>query len=445
MYQCPNCGGNYIFDIPSQQLACEHCGTKADPYALDDKDQALFEQQEYEATVFTCPQCGGEIISTDTSVAEFCSFCGVSTILHGRLVKEKRPKHLIPFQKTKEDCKKAYTNMMKKAIFAPDDLKDPRRIDSFRGIYMPYWAFHLTQKGPFSLSGYRSHRRGDYIIKDHYALSGNIDASYDGLSYDASSSFDDSISEKLAPYNIRDLKDFTPAYLSGFYADTADVPAENYQDKAIRIAADQSLDKLYGLSAFSGYHVRSANQSSQPIRTTVEDIDSTMYPVWFMSYRNGNRVAYTTVNGQTGKIVADIPIDTKKYLLGSLVLAVPIFILLNLFFTIKPHLLMAITGFLALLSCILYSVEINNIYAREKKNILSLPKKAFGLYAPIVGIILCIAIGLWNPVSDLFYYGAAILTMMAVFTSIKNIIYYYNILSTRRLPQFDKTGGDNRA
>ena len=54
MYQCPGCGGRLVFDIPSQQLMCDHCGTKYDPYAIS-KEQDAEESQEYDVTVFKCP------------------------------------------------------------------------------------------------------------------------------------------------------------------------------------------------------------------------------------------------------------------------------------------------------------------------------------------------------------------------------------------------------
>ena len=525
MFACPNCGGNLKFDIPSQQLACEYCHTQADPYSFEDKDEESFAKQEYEVTVFTCPQCGGEIVSTDTSAAEFCTFCGASTILHSRLIKEKRPNYIIPFKKTKEDCKKAYTSMMKKAIFAPDGLKNPKYIDSFRGIYMPYWAFYMTQENGFSLKGTKSYRRGNYVYTDHYELTGDIDAYYKGLSYDASSSFDDCISEKIAPYDVKGMKAFTPAYLSGFYADTADVDASIYENDAAQVAIENTTERLYKERAFAGYTISSANSSSVPTRT--EAVDSTMFPVWFMSYRNGDRVAYATVNGQTGKVVTDLPIDPRKYLFGSLALAVPIFVLLNLFFTVIPSVLLIITAFLALIANIIYSYEISSILKKEqgtedkgrlaketpemasyvkkskkisikgnkssrvtsimvfvfvlfmvlsvfgpvitmidfnilwivllvvtfissfigfrKKNEYSDKKKAFGFVTSIIAVIIGAAIALIHPVSDLFYYGGAIVSLLAVFYTIKDIIYYYNILSTRRLPQFDRTGGDDRA
>ena len=40
MYQCPGCGGRLVFDIPSQQLMCDHCGTKYDPYAIGKEQDA---------------------------------------------------------------------------------------------------------------------------------------------------------------------------------------------------------------------------------------------------------------------------------------------------------------------------------------------------------------------------------------------------------------------
>ena len=437
MFACPNCGGNLKFDIRTQQLGCEHCQTQMDPYAFDDKEKDAIEQTEYDVTIFTCPQCGGEILSTDTSAAEFCSFCGASTILYSRLSKEKRPNYIIPFQKTKEDCKKAYSDLMKKAIFAPDALKDPKRIDSFRGIYMPYWAFYLTQNGPFTLNGTKSKRRGDYIYTDHYALKGEIDAYYKGLSYDASSSFDDNISEKIAPYDVKGMKSFTPAFLSGFYADTADVDSKTYEAAAKEIAVQNSTGAIY--REFAGIDTKPL-LSSSVMDPEVKEVDSAMFPVWFMSYRNGDRVAYATVNGQTGKVVTDLPVDTKKYGIGSLILAIPIFILLNLFLTITPSTLLLVAAILAIISIVIYCVEMGVIKEKEKMH-----TKKSALVSSIIAVVLCVIVGILQPASDIFYYGAVIISLLAIFYSFKDIIQYYNVLATRRLPQFDRTGGDDRA
>ena len=40
MYECPNCGGDLRFDIPSQMLKCEHCDTTYDPYSVEKEQDA---------------------------------------------------------------------------------------------------------------------------------------------------------------------------------------------------------------------------------------------------------------------------------------------------------------------------------------------------------------------------------------------------------------------
>lgn len=553
MISCPNCGGNLKFNIPSQSLACEHCHGQFDPYAFDSKTSDAEEEKSYEnnyeVTVFTCPQCGGEILSTDNTAAGFCSFCGASTILYSRISHEQRPNFIIPFKKTKEDCKNVYAQKMRHAIFAPKELKDPKYIDGFRGIYMPYWAFYLTQKGDFAIPAHKEYRRGDYLITDHYNLKGHVDAYCKGLSYDASSSFSDNISEQLAPYDVKGMKAFTPAYLSGFYADTADVDPSVYQPDAEAMISVQTEAAVEKVPAFRSYTMDTSASyyAKGTFHPNVEAIDRAMFPVWFMSYRNKDRVAYVTVNGQTGKVVADLPVSPKKYILGSLLLAIPLFLILALLFTMMPTTLLAVSSILAIVSAILYVSELSSIDRKDSdvddrgvqfrrqanrkaadlqaapaqdsqgapmqpNNVpvntdthhngpvfamsiilwiefvaaliykfftlsdASLAKYSVILWGAIsavmaitltigsgktnkspdrssargfiwtgLAVIISTAIAILHPVSDLFYYGSVILALIAVGLSFVDIIEHYNILSTRRLPQFDRKGGDDRA
>ena len=134
MYECPNCGSNLKFDIAAQQMLCSHCSTAVDPYSIQ-KEHDAEESNEYDVTVFRCTQCGAELLSEDTTAATFCSFCGSTAVLDSRIGKGRRPAHIIPFLKTKEDCKAAYASMMRRAVFAPKELKDQEYIEKFRGIY----------------------------------------------------------------------------------------------------------------------------------------------------------------------------------------------------------------------------------------------------------------------------------------------------------------------
>lgn len=484
MYECPNCGGNLKFDIESQLLKCDYCLTTQNPYEVI-KDKDAEESNAFNVTIFTCPQCGGEIMSTDTSAAEFCSFCGASTILNSRISNEKCPTRIIPFKQTKDACKKAYFSRMKRAFFAPDELKEEKYIDSFRGIYMPYFAYHISQCGTVKLKGEKSYRKGDYLYKEEYRLTGDIDACYHNLSYDASSSFSDNISERIAPFDTKDMQEFTPSFLSGFYADTADVDSGLYRNEALKLANTTSFNKLIHSRAFTGMKISpetdNAFAMSQALCTTYDPPERVMYPVWFMSCRRGERIAYATVNGQTGKVTADIPVDTKKYTIGSVLLAIPIFILLNLFFTIKPTVLLGSSALLAIGTVFLYLWEITNIYHKDKRHDDqgyqfrqekngspgTESKKKMSSFIPLkellafsafdekhwipgfTGSMIAIAAAAFifnlNPVSDIWYYSGAIVSFFGVLLTIVAIIKKYNVLATRKLPQFDRNGGDDNA
>ncbi len=299
MYECPNCGGNLKFNISLQQLFCAYCESAFDPYSVS-KETDTVDGDCFETNVFRCPQCGGEMISSDNDATSFCSYCGSANILSERIGREKRPKHIIPFQITKDGCKKAYAAKLRKAFFVPKELKDPAFIDGFRGIYMPYWSYRISQQGQVALRGEKEKRSGDYVYTDHYALTGDLDAGYEGYSCDASAGFSDNISEALGPYDIRDVREFTPTFLSGFYAETADVDPEVYREDAEGLAADVTFDKVKDDPVFRKHGIQESGrrQKAAELCTCCKGEDSAMFPVWFMSYRNGDRIAYAAVNGQ---------------------------------------------------------------------------------------------------------------------------------------------------
>lgn len=538
MYECPGCGANLKFDIISQQMACAYCGIKVDPYSLQ-KEQDAEQEDTFEVTKFSCPQCGGEMISGDQDATAFCSFCGAANILTARLTREKRPGYIIPFKKNKEDCKAAYARKLKRAFFAPRELRDPAYIDSFRGIYMPYWTYRLEQQGYACFKGTTSYRKGDYVYTEHYDLTGNLDGEYYGFSYDASSTFYDNISEALAPFHVEDQVDFTPAYLSGFYADTADVGQELYLEQAEKLANESSWEEICKEPVFKKYNIQNNGNKenlTNTLHTRCSATHSTMYPVWFLSWRKEDRVAYATVNGQTGKVVADLPIDIKQFLKGALVLAVPLFILLNLLGTMKPYTLLGVCCLLGLAAAGIYLLELRTIRRREshvedpalaakrgygQEELAAMPPKekksyqkkrngrkragrgvlwvvilymlfltflfqyfvmavsraasaflpliatiasvvlsclsyraekkldgyrhCFGPLTTTAALIVSLVICYLNPVSDLWYYLGAVLILLAVLYNILDILRNYNRMAMRRLPQFDKQGGDDCA
>lgn len=365
MLECPGCGGNITFHIESQLMFCKYCDSYYDPYAIHKETDA--ESVDYfETKVFACPQCGGEILGNHNEAATFCTYCGSSTILSERISKEECPDYIIPFKKTKEDCKEAYRKAMKKAIFVPKAYKSEEFIDGFRGIYMPYWNYEFKMDGKVHLTATEEIQDDDYVLKNIFQVNGDLDDTFRGDAYDASLNFYDDISTGLAPFDFHSHKPFSPSFLSGYYAECADVSKEVYLGDAMQLAQEATMDKIRNNYELVPYKVAERPDGDMPFHTTLVKAARTLYPVWFMSYRNGDKVAYAAVNGQTGKVAADMPVDKKKYVGYSVLLAIPLFLILNLLFTFTPMQVTTLCAVLLLVTLVLYAAELHEIYLKEQ-------------------------------------------------------------------------------
>ena len=360
MISCPGCGAGMRFDIESQMMKCNHCGQMLLPDYFESMTKDAEESRFFDATIYTCAGCGAELMTAETTEATaYCPWCGNTSVLFGRLRSIKYPKYIIPFGLTKEECKQAYLREAKRAIFTPYKYKKAEFVDSFRGIYMPYWSYRVEQKGIAHVKAEsKPEQDGPENIVKEYEVNCKIDMAYDGYTHDASTAFDDEISECLEPFDLQNRKLFTPGYLSGFYADVADENEQKYRDDAVSYFEKKTAEKLINgkdsITTKKGTLYPTGIQDVS-IPTTEITIDQVLQPVWFMSYRKGDRITYAAVNGQTGKVVADFPISPLRFLLAVLLSTAVLFVGLNLVFTLKPEWALLITTVLMIIGII--SVE----------------------------------------------------------------------------------------
>ena len=373
MYACPTCGAGLVFNPKTQNLLCPSCRNQYDPENIEKMrlDQAkevekqLDSENEYEAISYKCSHCGAELITTDETITTFCSFCRIGTMLDRKLIKKKKPNYIIPFKITKEECKKIYINKIKNSLFAPKNMIETQEVEKIRGIYMPYWVYTFEKHGNDSAKGSKySHRTGDYVFYDDYSITTNVDAICSGITHDATSNFYDRLSEAIAPYTVKEKKDFSPAYLSGYYADNEDVDESTYKEDNEKTASEH-LSKRLGKE--KEYHKYNAKPH---INLDKNNAELALFPVYFLATRNNrrNRISYAVINGQTGKIAADIPIDFKKFGIFSAVLSVIIFMLLNLFLTISMPKLIAFSILFNIISLVILMRQNKKITIRENES-----------------------------------------------------------------------------
>ena len=115
--------------------------------------------------------------------------------------------------------------------------------------------------------------------------------------------------ESLEPYDFKDAVPFKSAYLAGYVADRYDVDQDECMKRAkkrIRRSTEDSFRETV-----NGYYALSTQSSTVNIRDSKTSY--AMYPVWLLNTTwHGQKFTFA-MNGQTGKIVGDLPIDKSKF------------------------------------------------------------------------------------------------------------------------------------
>ncbi|MCR4717713.1 MAG: hypothetical protein K5656_11105 [Lachnospiraceae bacterium] len=316
MVNCIACGGTLTYDITTGFLRCNSCSKC---YAVEDAEIIGAEEEKvFDATVYACPKCGGEIVGVNNLAISNCSYCGEQVVLKSRMVKLEKPERIIPFQITKDMCKRMFKEKMSKAPCVPSAFRDEGNLEGFRAIYMPHWIYKGEQKGEVSF--YVNDKPKKNQTEYYYHVKGGIDMTYEGMVHDASSSFPDSMSEQIAPYDMSKLRDFAPGYYAGFFADAADVASEVYEFEAEREMVKASKEKMIKMAYVEDKEVKVSNDAFKEVfHSEITSASLAMFPVWFMTYRTKDRVSYITMNGQNGRMAYDIPVSKPKFLLFSLI------------------------------------------------------------------------------------------------------------------------------
>ncbi|MBR2672070.1 MAG: hypothetical protein IKE27_07700 [Oscillospiraceae bacterium] len=333
--KCPTCGGFLHFDIKSQMLKCNYCSNVFDPseYDRDNGAQAsLFEDSK----IYICTHCGAELYSMSENAAVYCSYCGSEAILSDRLQGDHKPQLIIPFKFTKRRCINAYKKKIDNLLYVPDELKDPKFIEKFRGIYIPYWMYNIKfRKEPIEFQAHKNYTSGGYDYRDKYRIVTQLDENgMYGFPNDASRNFDDKLSSNIAPYHSKDLREYKDGYLAGFYADAPNVESHIYTEDVVDMATEAAFDNIERQFGDVDIDLSGGIEAKkEALGTRFFSSNTVFLPVWFLTWKKKDRVAYSVVNGQTGKLHMDVPVDFRKFFLTTGVIAAIIFAILTLLFT----------------------------------------------------------------------------------------------------------------
>ena len=341
-YICPGCGSYLRYDGKTQKWVCDYCGseftkeeleqrgaeTKQDGYDIRPSSEAGENESSvdfhYEENLaqgqgdishmraYACPSCGAEIVTDDVTAATFCVFCGNPTILPKQMEGEYRPAALVPFETDKEDAKKAFLELCKGKKMLPKGYTSEQRLDKITGVYVPYWLFDCNAKFDYHATGENMTTWSDsvymYTKTDMFHIHRQGAMAFENIPLDASEKMRDDLMDALEPFDIGKKRPFDMSYLSGFLAEKYTyLPKDLYDRMTKRITpgveqqAGQTTQHYHKV-----YNVRCHTDFASDKQTYM------MLPVWMLVSKYRGKDYLFAMNGQTGKIVGELPVSRKR-------------------------------------------------------------------------------------------------------------------------------------
>lgn len=350
-YKCPQCGAVTAYSIGQAGLACAHCGyqqkIQADvvgkqaeqfEFSLDNLAVAAHGWGE-DRNDLRCLSCGAEITVPADSMATTCAFCGSNKVVQASANKDQlRPKFLVPFKIAPKKCQQIAREWLGSSWMVPKELKNFAAMDSFTAIYLPYWTFHAITNASWKAEvGHRvSERYYDASSKSWKTRtkivwrweSGNAGLDINDLLVAGTERVSAHHLENVDQYNLSEMVTYAPVFLAGLQAKGYDRPLESAWELAREVMREKTKDACMRQASTS-----MVRNFSMKLDFSDESWRYLLLPVYLAAYQFNGKTYHAIVNGQTGDISGQRPVDWKK-------------IWLVIAMTFAPGMLMSLIGFL---------------------------------------------------------------------------------------------------
>ena len=355
-YQCPACTGPLHYSAKSGKLACDYCGSSFDVAEIE----ALYARKEAEAAaakqaadakaeaaqaakaeaaeaaaasggwdtsdlsrdwgaeadglrVYSCPSCGAELICDQSTAATACPYCGNPAIVPGQFSGALRPDYILPFRLSKDDAVQALRAHYKGKPFLPRSFTSANHIEQIQGVYVPFWLFDGGAEGAASYRASNTNvfETGDYEITEtrHYHVVRAGSLAFEKIPVDASSKMPDDHMDSIEPFDYAQLRPFSTAYLPGYLADKYDVTIDDSRDRADMRCRETLAQALR--DTVTGYGACATEREDIALRRG--KVHYALLPVWMLSTKWRGQDFLFAMNGQTGKLVGDLPTDRGRF------------------------------------------------------------------------------------------------------------------------------------
>jgi DNA-directed RNA polymerase subunit RPC12/RpoP len=338
-YLCPNCGATVSFNINDTTLVCQFCGftRKVDSQVLAvSKDQSLDEVLLTERahrwvesqTRINCEQCGVTILLPAGQTTDTCPYCGSNRFIAPTTqVEMVDPQVIGLFKIDPGNAGNAIKTWLGKGMFSPDNLVAEHGGMQLHPAYYPFWLFEGTVEVPW----FCDVNVGTSKLPQWEAHTGSQFENFKDLLIPGLRKLSPGEVAGIEPFKLDELVDFSADYLAGWMALTYDFPLSDASLKA-RERVVKRVERTIESLAEPNHPKR--NFSTGAGKWSGLTYKLALLPIFIGNYVFQGKRYHLLVNGQTGKVSGEKPVDRVKaaiiVIIGIILIILMLFVLLLL-------------------------------------------------------------------------------------------------------------------
>lgn len=284
-------------------------------------------------TTFACQNCGAGLAFEGVRT-ETCPFCASPNFVERpAATSQPDPAFVVTFVGDREVARRALDRWLgSRTVFADSRLK-AAKVEDIRGIYAPSYLYSAVAHTDYTAQIGENYTetetytetdaQGRTVTKtrtvtrtEYRPLSGRHVSYVTDVIVSASAGLSNAELERIEPFDLKQMRRFAPALVSGWIAEEFAKGAGDCEKLSRSEAMDQIGGKLRRFMPGDSY-------SDLAWKTVVswESMDPILVPVWVFAvrYRNDKPPLRVVINGQTGKIVGKVPLSPWKIIFAIVV------------------------------------------------------------------------------------------------------------------------------
>lgn len=300
LYRCVNCGGNVVYDPTKKKMTCLSCGG-------NDCQEVVASEEP-----MICVNCGSQIPYTEYQSAGRCPACGTYLLRDDKVNYPYGADMILPFKVSKHEAEEKLKKEFGKKLFVPGTFLSQKTLEKLRGVYVPFWMYDYASDVDYQAVGtkVRTWTSGDtrYTETSYFDVGRKLHVNYNGIPVDASIAMEDGIMDLMEPYDYYELMTHDNKFLSGYEAETYNMPPNEVEPRAQAKANKANREWVRrSTSEYTSFMNERLNSSNKLTGTKFA-----LMPVWIYEYRFQGENYKFYVNGQTGKCVGTPPKSIGK-------------------------------------------------------------------------------------------------------------------------------------